>query len=234
MIELNDKLKKETILVVDDDPVTLKYISTIIQKIGIKSETASNGKACIERCKSIQPAMILLDINMPGMDGIEVCRRLKAEKKTKDIPVIFITSLTDTRTLEDAFESGGTDFIEKPVNSIELTARVKSVMVTIAAFRQMADEEKLKAALETAGGICHEMNQPLQYILGKIQILLMDIDEKDPLCEPLATIAEKTEKMGEMTKQLLSLTRYRTTSYPGGKRILDIQASTVVPEKKTK
>ncbi len=226
LVGLDFELKNETVLVVDDDPVTVRYISAIVEKIGFKSSSASSGKECIDICQTTQPVMVLLDINMPGMNGIEACRRLKSDTVTKDIPVIFITAFTDDAAMEDAFKSGGTDFIRKPVNPIELIARVKSVMANIAAFRQKAAEEKMKAFFETAGGICHEMNQPLQYIMGQIQLLLIDLDESDPLFKPLTAIGKKTEKMGEMTRKLLSITRYRTTEYPGGKRILDIQAST--------
>ena len=120
-------VSKSTILLVDDNPVSSKVVGLILKKNSdYRTIRVSNGSTCIKKAKEIKPDLILLDIQMPGMNGIEVCKVLKMNEQTCDIPVIFVTANTDDETLEEAFESGGTDYVCKPVNKIELLARVKS------------------------------------------------------------------------------------------------------------
>ena len=126
MFEKTDTHLK-TILITDDEPINLKILQGILSKKHT-TITAADGKTCIEKAKATQPDLILLDIRMPFMDGIDVCRILKKKSRTKNIPVIFVTADTDSSTLQKAFESGGTDYVRKPVNLIELMADRKSVV----------------------------------------------------------------------------------------------------------
>jgi signal transduction histidine kinase len=85
------------------------------------------------------------------------------------------------------------------------------------------EAEKLKAALETAGDVCHSLNQPLQYVLGAVQILLMDMSPEDKMFKSLDMIRKKVEQMGTITRKLAEVTRYRTKPHVGGQHILDIE-----------
>lgn len=114
-----------TILVVDDNPVNLKMITDYLGKeIGFHMLTAKSGKSGLERARRGQPDIILLDVLMPGMDGFETCHRLKAQPETKDIPVIFMTALSDTKDKVKGFEAGGVDYVTKPIQQEEVLARV--------------------------------------------------------------------------------------------------------------
>ena len=114
------------VLIVDDNPQNLQVLGNLLRKDGYKVAAAQNGALALDFVRKRQPACILLDIMMPAMDGIETCRRLKAEETTKDIPVLFITGLTDTRNKIEAFEIGGVDYITKPFQAEEVLARVKT------------------------------------------------------------------------------------------------------------
>ena len=136
--------------------------------------------------------------------------------------MIFVTASTDDDTLAEAFRTGGGDYVRKPVNRLELLARVRSALNHQLALQKLADEEKLKGVLETAGGVCHELNQPLQYVLGAVQILMMDIPPEDPIHQRLDTIRAHVEDMGDITRRLAKITQYRSRKYAGGRYIIDI------------
>jgi len=114
------------ILIADDEPANLGVISGYLQDAGYRCSIASNGKTAIERAARIKPGVILLDVKMPGMDGFEVCRRLKKIETLRDIPVIFLTVLDDSESWRLGFGAGGVDYITKPVWKEELLARVST------------------------------------------------------------------------------------------------------------
>jgi len=112
------------ILVVDDTRSDLKYLSGILRQAGYKVRPASDGELALRSVQARLPALILLDINMPGLDGYEVCRRLKDAKDTRDIPVIFISARTSPLDKVKAFGLGGVDYISKPFEPEEVLAHV--------------------------------------------------------------------------------------------------------------
>lgn len=114
------------ILVVDDVPENLRLLTNILTQSGYRIRPASGGNLALRSIAIRQPDMILLDVKMPDMDGYEVCRILKAEAKTRDIPVIFISALNETGDKVRGFESGGVDFITKPFQAEEVLARVET------------------------------------------------------------------------------------------------------------
>lgn len=212
----------ERIMVVEDDNLTRQIIMNLLNKSGYEAHGASDGQVCLDKIEEFDPQLILLDITMPVLDGIETCRKLKADASTNHIPVIFVTGNIDDETLEKTFHVGGSDYICKPVNRVELLARVRSVFNQVYAARKLAEDERLKGVLETAGGVCHELNQPLQYVLGAVQILMMDISEEDALYKSLQGILNHVEQMGDITRRLAKITQYRSRKYAGGHNIIDI------------
>lgn len=114
------------ILAVDDDPQSLLMLRKILKPQPYEVMEANSGLAALKEVEAHHPDLILLDILMPGMDGLEVCRRLKSDTNTRSIPVIFITALRNTEEMVKGFEAGAVDYITKPFNKLELTARVKT------------------------------------------------------------------------------------------------------------
>ncbi len=116
---------KGTILIVDDTPQTLQWIATLLREHGYEVRGAINGAMALRSAKMDPPELILLDVSMPHMDGYEVCQRLKADPDTADIPVIFVSSLTEVLSKVRAFEVGGADYITKPLQMEEVVARIE-------------------------------------------------------------------------------------------------------------
>lgn len=117
--------RKQKILAVDDNPVNLEILNAILKK-DYEILTAANGTDALSLCENEIVDLVLLDIMMPKMDGYEVCERLKANLKTKHIPVIFLTAKTRTEDIVQGFEAGGVDYVTKPFKYVELLARVKT------------------------------------------------------------------------------------------------------------
>lgn len=127
-----DKAKKEnvpaTVLIVDDNQQNLELLQAYLDDMDCKTITASNGAEALEIVKKRPPDLILLDVMMPKMSGFEVCRRIKNNPKTTEIPIIMVTALTELGDIERGLDSGTDDFISKPVNKWELTTRVKTML----------------------------------------------------------------------------------------------------------
>lgn len=118
--------KKPNILYVDDNQTNLKLISSILKKEGYQTVLAESGQKALDYLEDNQPDLILLDIMMPGMSGIEVCERIVENKQTNRIPIIFLTARSDRETMLEGLRSGGVDYITKPINRQELLARVNT------------------------------------------------------------------------------------------------------------
>lgn len=116
------------ILVVDDNPQNLELLVAYLDGLGCKIVTAGDGLEALDIAQQDVIDLVLLDIMMPRMSGFEVCRKLKADPKTRDVPIIMVTALNELSDIERGVECGTDDFISKPVNRLELLTRVKSLL----------------------------------------------------------------------------------------------------------
>ncbi len=114
------------ILAVDDTPASLRLLTDILNGEGYQVRSAINGELALRAAKSYPPQLVLLDVSMPGMDGFEVCARLKKEPHLHDVPVIFVSALSETQDKLTGFDIGGVDYVTKPFQREELLARVRT------------------------------------------------------------------------------------------------------------
>ncbi|WP_075793117.1 response regulator transcription factor [Massilia putida] len=131
-----DRHAAQVVLIVDDVPENLAVLHDALDESGYTVLVANNGAAALERVRQVVPDVILLDAVMPGMDGFEVCRRLRADIATRAIPVVFMTGLTETEHVVAAFDAGGTDYVTKPVRQSEVLARIASHLQTARLMNQ--------------------------------------------------------------------------------------------------
>jgi len=134
-------MDRGTILAVDDAQEALEFLGEFLQIAGYHVVSVTSGASVFKVLEHLTPDLILLDIMMPGMDGFEVCRHLKHSKKTKDIPVVFITAMTDLKNKVEGFEAGGIDYITKPFQQKEVLARI-SAHVSTRQFQQRLQKER--------------------------------------------------------------------------------------------
>jgi two-component system cell cycle response regulator len=121
-------LPVSTVLVVDDNPQNVELMQAYLETLNCFVHVAVDGVDALEKVPKVRPDLIVLDIMMPRMSGFEACRRLKADPKTRDIPILMVTALNELGDIERGVESGTDDFLTKPINKLELLTRVKSLL----------------------------------------------------------------------------------------------------------
>lgn len=213
------------ILIVDDNPRNLQLLGRILDQKGYPTAFAMDGERALEMVASDRYDLILLDVMMPKMDGFEVCRRLRADPVTREIPVVFLTARNDPESVVAGFEVGAVDYIVKPFHSRELLARVATRKALRDAERDRMERASLQAVLELAGAVCHEFNQPLQVVSGTVELLRFRKIGDDKLRESLDRIQRQVERLGALTRKLGGITRRETREYVAGTRILDLDRS---------
>ena len=184
---VKDYSDKGLIYILDDDRTILDVIERIINFNGIgKIECFDNSASFYKALENKLPDIILLDINMPDVNGIDVCLRLKSEEKMKDIPIVFISANNDTETIVKGFKAGAIDYISKPYIANEMISRIsthlelkKRIEELKIITQQLIQSEKMGAVGQLAVGIAHEFNNVLAMIYNNIQ--LIEIYEKDKL-----------------------------------------------------
>lgn len=176
---------RPTVMIVDDEARNCKLLKGMLAGQNYRIHTFQNGRNALRSIETVAPDIILLDIMMPGIDGFEVCRRLKQDEKTQAIPVVMVTALTDKNCQSVAAEAGADDFLNKPVRPDELCIRVKSLLRIKSYHDRLAakyDEireknRQLKELERTKEGlihmIIHDLNNPLTAISSTLQILSM-------------------------------------------------------------
>lgn len=173
-------MNSANILLVDDTPSNLDVLTAMLKETGYRVRPALNGELALEAVKASPPDLILLDINLPKMNGYEVCIRLKADDATKDIPVIFISALNDVDAIVKAFEVGGVDYITKPFKLREVLARVATHLMIVQQRRQLEErynrdirhfEALNKVKEQFVRSATHDLKNPLSIITGYVALL---------------------------------------------------------------
>lgn len=213
------------ILIAEDENVTRAILARKLTSWGYEVLAASEGHEAWEILQQTDaPKLVILDWMMPGMDGIEICRRLKALDKTTPAYVIMLTSRDNEDDIVKGLDSGADDYIVKPFKNSELRSRINAGRRMLELQASLLEKEKLQGVIEMSGAVCHEMNQPLQVLSGIAELLMMDIEEGNPLYEKVIMLKEQTERMGEITNKLMKVTSYKTKAYLDT-NIIDIDQS---------
>ncbi|MEG3897606.1 MULTISPECIES: response regulator [unclassified Microcoleus] len=217
---------KGNILIVDDTPENLQVLSATLSDRGYKVRGVINGKMAIRAALSGSPDLILLDIKMPEMDGYEVCTQLKAQAKTSEIPVIFISALDEVLDKVTAFQVGGVDYITKPFHVAEVLARIEHQLTIQRLKRQLIDRnaelqqeiierkkaEEAAAAASLAksqfvANMSHELRTPLNAILGFTQVMSRDSLLSHENIENLRIINRSGQHLLELINDVLDLSK---------------------------
>ncbi|GBO56112.1 two-component hybrid sensor and regulator [Pseudanabaena sp. lw0831] len=207
-----------SVLVVDDEPDNFDVIETLLSAQNYQLHYAASGKNAIASLETFQPDLILLDVMMPEMNGIEVCKRIKANPEWQIVPIIMVTALSSKLDLANCLNAGADDFISKPINSVEMRARVHSMLrikqqydsIQTLSHIQSNTINILESTLNELRGtlaskMSHELNTPLNGIMGTISLLKEDIENMDidEIREMLGWVDESAQRLENLTKKFL-------------------------------
>jgi len=201
-----------SVLVVDDQPINVQLLKRKLEREGMRVTAAYNGLEALDFTKKDPPDLILLDVMMPDMDGIEVCQRLQADEATRGIPVIFITARTTKESKLEGLGVGAVDYITKPIDLDETLARVQTQLRFVAINRQLIDltrrlEESRRAATIGAvtQGIAHNLNNLLGVVIGYLDLVKAYHDKPEQVKKNAQHVEDAVQRIVTIIKQLSTL-----------------------------
>jgi two-component system sensor histidine kinase/response regulator len=196
------------VLVVDDTPQNLQLVGEILEANGFDVVLATSGSQALEEVRDVQPDIILLDVKMPEMDGFEVCRRLKENTATAEIPVMFLTVHGELEKVLQGFELGGVDYITKPVHKAELLVRVRTHIALFHAQRRLEHQNHRLLELhreknEFMGIIAHGMRNPLAGIRLSAELIHKSLGKEPPMLDKARHCASQIEVLTDRMTEII-------------------------------
>ena len=204
--------RRPRVLIVDDQPVNVKLLERKFEREGMDTLVAENGRRCVELAHSGKPDLILLDVMMPEMDGIEACRILQADPATREIPVIFVTARAGKEGKLEGLGAGAVDYIVKPVDLDETVARVRTHLRMLAYHREnLALQARLAEARRQAMvgritlGLSHNLNNLLGLVIGHLDLLRLAPGDINRVNRSMAGMDKGLRRIGDIISQVLLL-----------------------------
>ncbi len=242
---------KVNILIVDDRKENLLAMEALLESPELTIIKAESGNQALGLMLEFNFALVLLDVQMPEMDGFEVAELMRGKEKTKNIPIIFVTAINkEEKYVFKGYEMGGVDYLFKPINShvlkskvnvflelyrkrLELERLVNEKNEYILELHQLnkkiqeqqkdlLEKEKLQSILEMAVTISHEFSQPLSVIIGYTDMLLNTMEKEDAVYPKLKKILDNAEALAEVIRRVRSITNYKSVTYTGESKMVDI------------
>jgi len=229
---------KPDILIVDDTPANLQVLSGLLRDRGYKVRPAPSGKLALQAARNVPPDLVLLDVKMPDMDGYEVCRQLKADLQLREIPVIFISAMSETLDKIQAFGAGGVDYVTKPFQIEEVEARVRTHLtlhwlqqkqeaqnarleeLVHARTRQLAESNARLAVLDQAKSdflrlISHELRTPLSGVLGLAELAFRECGDQPTANKLRGMFEQSRQRIITLLEDAMLLTEIELTGAAG-------------------
>jgi DNA-binding response OmpR family regulator len=219
-----------TVLIADDDPTILLLLEHVLEGMGRRFEMADDGVQAWDAWQRSRHELVVLDIEMPGMDGLEVCRRIREHDGDRKTFILVVTGRDTAADLDAVMSAGADDYVTKPTTGQRLLARMRIAQSRMAAdAARRAAEEELRRARYLAGigealiTLQHEINNPLTGLMGTAELLLMEHKEKGLPIEDLQTILDQAQRISTLVKKIGELRNPQTVSYSGSAKMLDLK-----------
>ena len=203
---------KPKILIVDDQPINIKIVQRKIEKAGMEVLVASNGHECLDIVAINKPDIILLDIMMPEMDGIETCQKLQENPDTSDIPIIFITAKSAKEDVLHGLDTGAVDYITKPLELDETLARIRTQLRVQEMHREnldltnrLADMRRTSTVGAITQGIAHNLNNLLGVVVGYIDLMKIGKNKPELVERSIGSMESAITRMVTIVSQLSSM-----------------------------
>lgn len=224
------RASKGVILVIDDSLTNLNFLFNTLSKDGFQVLSAGDGESGIEQAIRMKPDIILLDVLMPGIDGFETCRRLKAREVTRNIPVIFMTVLSEPVDKLKGFNAGGVDYIPKPVHHEEVLARINAHLTIRDQQVQLREQAEQLKELNASKDkfffiISHDLQHPFEDLLHFTDFITKNIEHcsQDEMKEIVGTLRNSVENLYELLRNLFTWSSIQRGTVEFHPQYLDIR-----------
>lgn len=206
--------QRPKILVVDDQPINIKLLQRKLERQGMDVAVAYSGRECLDIVGEVKPELILLDIMMPEIDGIETCQQLKANPETETIPIIFITAKASKEGKLEGLDAGAVDYITKPIDLDETIARVRTQLRLQEMYRENIElQQRLGEARRAAAvgaitqGIAHNLNNLLGVVVGYLDLIKNGYDSPERVKRSIGLMDSAVNRMINIIRQLSTIAR---------------------------
>ena len=215
------------ILIVDDLPENVFMLQDRLEREGFEIITAYDGQTGIEKTKTEKPDLILLDVMMPGITGIEVCKTLVNDPETKSIPIILVTAKVGAEDTREGLEAGAFDYIKKPFNRVELLARVNSALKLSEAQDLLIEAEKQSVFAATVVTANHKIKQPLTLMNLSVAAIKRELDKdnisKEALTKRLNYIEIGIKEINDVLNNLNAIKNPMLSDYTKSIKMVDVK-----------
>lgn len=223
------------ILVIDDLPENVFMLQDRLENEGYEVLTANDGKTGLEKARELLPDLILLDVMMPEISGIEVCKVIVTEPATANIPVILVTAKADSEDIKDGLEAGAFDYIKKPFNRIELMARVRSALKLSDAHKMLVESEMNNTYAATVVTANHKIKQPLTLMSLSSAAIKRELNKdeisRDAVLNRLKYIETAIREITDVLNQLIAVKKPIFSEYTKNIKMVDVDKKEADEEK---
>ena len=221
------------VLFADDDAIARTLLAAVLADLDHDVSVAEDGESAWEAFQQAPAPLVVLDINMPGLDGLEVCRRIRGHAAGRETFVLILTARDGRDDLATVLEAGADDYVTKPSSPENLRARLEIAQRRIAqdmarrtAEAELARSRWLAGIGETTIALEHEINNPLSALLGHAELLLMDAGLSEDQREQLRIIQEQAARIAQVVRRLAKLKNPQSVEYLAGALMLDLSSRT--------
>src|SRR3954469_21948079 len=225
------------VLFADDDVIARTLLAAVLTHLGHEGRAAGDGASAWEMFQEAPAPLVILDINMPVLDGLEVCRRIRAHEAGRETFVLVVTARDGRDDLNAVLDAGADEYVAKPSSPENLRARLEIAArrITLDRARRDAEAELARARWlagigETTIALEHEINNPLSALLGHAELLLMDDGLTEEQRGQLQIIRQQAARIADGVRRLARLKNPQSVEYLSGARMIDLSKGTTKPE----
>lgn len=197
--------QKQNVLIVDDNIDTVELLRKRLKAEGYNTIEAYDGEEALNKVYESLPDIIILDVMMPKLDGYEVCNRLKSDDRTKFIPIVMLTAKSDVESRVKGFDIGADDYVPKPFDYTELSARIRSLLTRKETAERVIEEKRIESVRKIIDSLSHEIRNPIISIAGFAKKVYDNLPPGDPNKPYLMTILQESERLERLLREILNL-----------------------------
>lgn len=220
-IQAHRHRQRQRLLLVEDDDENANIVTELLQLNGFEVHRANDGPSTLKLVRDHEFDAVILDVLLPGMDGFEVCRQLRADPSTQNLVIILLTGLDDIPSKLEGLNGGADDYLVKPVTSRELVARIRRRLDARDAGSDEVRKQRLLAIGQLATAICHEINNPLTAALGTLDLVLYRSDITPTVRRELEQCQTALVRISQIISRLDEV-EDRTVIYVGADHMIDL------------